>query len=167
MRKKEQKQSVLFVCMGNICRSPTAEGVFRSLVEQAGLADRLAIDSAGTHDYHVGHPPDARAVLAANARGIDLSGLRARQVTSDDLLRFDYVLAMDNGNLSHLQELSTLNAKESTAQITLLLDFLPGVKGRSVPDPYFGGENGFTLVLDQVEEACQHLLAAICRDEQA
>ncbi|MEK9743878.1 MAG: low molecular weight protein-tyrosine-phosphatase [Gammaproteobacteria bacterium] len=167
MRTKEQKQSVLFVCMGNICRSPTAEGVFRSLVERAGLADKLVIDSAGTHDYHVGHPPDARAVLAANARGIDLSALRARQVTSDDLLRFDYVLAMDNDNLSHLKELSASTASESTAQITLLLDFLPGVKGRSVPDPYFGGENGFTLVLDQVEEACQHLLAAICRDKQA
>lgn len=149
------KLAVLFVCMGNICRSPTAEGVFRRLVEDAGLADRVEIESAGTHAYHVGDPPDRRAQAAARKRGYDLSDQRARRVTEEDCERFDYVLAMDSENLSRLERLC------GSDKVGLLLDFADGVAVRDVPDPYYGGGDGFERVLDLVEAGATGLLEEI------
>lgn len=146
---------VLFVCMGNICRSPTAEGVFRKLVLEGGLQGVIEIDSAGTHDYHVGDPPDPRAQEAARRRGIELSHLRGRTATREDIERFDYVLAMDRDNLEELLEICP-NGYEH--KIRLLLEFAPRRPEREVPDPYFGGAAGFDRVLDMVEEAAQGLL---------
>jgi protein-tyrosine phosphatase len=150
--------SILFVCTGNICRSPTAEGVFRHHVEQAGLAHLIAADSAGTHAYHLGEPPDSRSQAAAARRRYDLSRLRARQVTRTDFDTFDFLLAMDNDNLAHLHRLGP-PALHSKAQ--LFLDFATGVDVREVPDPYYGAEEGFDLVLDLVEDASHGLLAVI------
>lgn len=147
---------VLFVCMGNICRSPTAEGVFRQVVEQAGLRGQIEIDSAGTHDYHVDEEPDRRAQAAARRRGVDLSRLRGRQATSLDFEHFDYVLAMDRENLAHLQSICP-HGREP--KLRLFLEFAPQRPEREVPDPYFGGEGGFERVLDMVEEASHGLLA--------
>ncbi|HXG29468.1 MAG TPA: low molecular weight protein-tyrosine-phosphatase [Nevskiales bacterium] len=154
--------SVLFVCMGNICRSPTAEGVFRELLREAGLLDRIRTDSAGTHAYHVGSPPDPRALQAAQRRGIDLSGLRARVVQREDFRRFDYVLAMDNENLSHL---SRLQPKGTSARLSLLMAYAPPHYPREVPDPYYGGRHGFEMVLDMVEAGCRGLLQDILRQQ--
>lgn len=151
---------VLFVCLGNICRSPTAEGVFRSVVERAGLATRIEIDSAGTHAYHVGKPPDLRAQEAARRRGIDLSGLRGRRATPVDLERFDYVLAMDEENLRNLMAIAP---PEHAGKIRLFLEFAPHRPEREVPDPYYGGEAGFERVLDMIEEAAEGLLAHLRR----
>jgi protein-tyrosine phosphatase len=147
--------SVLFVCLGNICRSPTAEGVFRKLLAEAGLDGRIRVDSAGTGGYHVGAPPDARALAAARARGVDLSGIRARKVSSEDFETFDLILAMDEDNLDDLQR---SHSGDSRARIALLLDFAPHRHERAVPDPYYGGKNGFDRVLDLVTEACAGLL---------
>lgn len=152
---------VLFVCTGNICRSPTAEGVFRALVRQAGLEHRITADSAGTHSYHVGEPPDQRSQRAARSRGVDLSGLRARPVTRGDFAAFDCILAMDRG---HLAELRRLMPHNSTATVALFLDYAPGHAGRDVPDPYYGGAEGFTEVLDLCEAGAAGLLAAIRRE---
>ncbi len=149
---------VLFVCMGNICRSPTAEGVFRHLLEQQGMTEQVLTDSAGTHDYHIGAPPDLRAQAAAARRGYDLSMLRARQVTPADFERFDYVLAMDEANLG---ELLPLCPDASRDRLRLLLEFAEDVERRDVPDPYYGGEQGFEDVLDLVENAARGLLAHI------
>ncbi len=149
---------VLFVCMGNICRSPTAEGVFKQLAAQHGLAERVMSDSAGTHDYHVGAAPDLRAQATAARRGYDLSGLRARQVTSEDFQRFDYVLAMDEANYGVLQSQCP---DEYRDRLRLFLDFAPDVAVREVPDPYYGGEQGFEEVLDLVENAALGLLENI------
>lgn len=149
---------VLFVCMGNICRSPTAEGVFRHLVNQAGLAEQIHIDSAGTHAYHVGEPPDNRAQAAARIRSIDLSSQRARKVHSGDFEQFDYVLAMDNSNYAELQYISDPNQQY---KLSLFLDFAVNPDTREVPDPYYGGDRGFEHVLDLVENASQGLLADI------
>ena len=147
--------SVLFVCLGNICRSPTAEGVFRRLARDAGLEGRIRIDSAGTGGYHVGASPDARAMAAAQARGYDLASLRARKVAPEDFEQFDLILAMDEDNLEHLRGI----APESTrARLGLLLDYAPERPEREVPDPYYGGRNGFEQVLDLVDEACAGLL---------
>ncbi|HFC54079.1 MAG TPA: low molecular weight phosphotyrosine protein phosphatase [Gammaproteobacteria bacterium] len=146
---------VLFVCMGNICRSPTAQGVFRRLVEEAGLESRIEIDSAGTHSYHVGKVPDQRAMQSAHARGYDLSDLRARRVTVEDCERFDYLLAMDEENL---QLLRGLCPPDHQHKLHLLLDFASDVTLREVPDPYYGGRKGFERVLDLVENACRGLL---------
>jgi protein-tyrosine phosphatase len=152
--------SVLFVCLGNICRSPTAEGVFRKLVEEAGLEAHIRIDSAGTAGYHEGAPPDARAAAAASARGIDLGGLRARRVVPQDFEEFDLILAMDEENILDLRQV----APDSTrARIMLLLDYAPGGPGRAVPDPYYGGRNGFEQVLDLVTEGCSGLLEDVRR----
>lgn len=149
---------VLFVCMGNICRSPTAEGIFRQLVVQQGLAGQIVADSAGTHDYHVGDAPDARARAAAARRGYDLSGLCARQVVPDDFSRFDYVLAMDSVNLSLLR----LSCPEPyRSRLRLFLEFAQEVELREVPDPYYGGDQGFETVLDLVENAAAGLLRHI------
>jgi protein-tyrosine phosphatase len=147
---------VLFVCLGNICRSPTAEGVFRTVVERAGLLQHIEIDSAGTHAYHVGEPPDARAQAAAQRRGVDLSGLRGRRATRVDIERFDYILAMDEENYQNLQALSPQGLEH---KIRLFLEFAPQRPEREVPDPYFGGEGGFERVLDMIEEASEGLLA--------
>ena len=152
------KVKVLFVCMGNICRSPTAEVVFRSCVEKAGLLDRFQIDSAGTLDYHVGAPPDARAQQAAKQRGYDMSDLRGRQVKTQDFFRFDYLLAMDNHNLVSLERLRPHEAK---SHLGLFLEFAEHHNEWEVPDPYYGGADGFERVLDMVEDAANGLLRHI------
>jgi protein-tyrosine phosphatase len=149
---------VLFVCMGNICRSPTAEGVFRDHVSRHAPDLAIEIDSAGTHDYHVGEPPDSRAQRAAARRGIDLSGLRARQVADVDFERFDLILAMDP--LNHVTLLDR-SAPEFHSRIRLLLEFAPGAGRPDVPDPYYGGASGFEEVLDLVEQASVGLLEEI------
>ena len=149
---------VLFICMGNICRSPTAEGVFRHVVEQAELDYAIDIDSAGTHDYHIGNPPDARAQAAALRRGYDLSKLRARQVTAEDFAAFDYVLAMDRHNRELLQQQCP---QQHRGKIRLFLEFAGDDAPREVPDPYYGGAQGFEQVLDLVEDAAQGLLRHI------
>jgi protein-tyrosine phosphatase len=154
---------VLFVCMGNICRSPTAEGVFRHLVEEQGLAGKIIIDSAGTHDYHIGDAPDARSQAAAARRGYDLSRLRARQVVRDDFSRFDYVLAMDQANLGLLQQQCPENYRN---RLKLFLEFADDGALREVPDPYYGGAQGFEQVLDLVENAGRGLLRAIIKNNQ-
>lgn len=142
------------MCLGNICRSPTAEAVFRRQVEEAGLASRIHIDSAGTGDYHIGEPPDRRASSAASARGYDLSALRARQVQRADFAAFDYVLAMDDANVRALERLCP---PEHADKIRLFTEFAT-TKATGVPDPYFGGADGFDLVLDLVEDAARGLL---------
>lgn len=149
---------VLFVCMGNICRSPTAEGVFRHIVSQSDLDDHIHIDSAGTHAYHVGEPPDARAQQAANKRRFDLSQQRARKVSSEDFHQFDYVLAMDRSNVSELEMICPPGHED---KLRLFLEFATQSLEREVPDPYYGGDQGFEHVLDLVEDASRGLLAAI------
>ena len=150
--------SVLFVCLGNICRSPTAHGVFQAMVERSGLYRYIEIDSAGTGDWHIGHPPDRRATAAARTRGYDLSPLRARLVTPDDFRRFDYVLAMDANNLADLKQ---LQPDDGRAHLALMLSFAKGQSVSEVPDPYYGGDDGFDRVLDLLENACDGLLAHI------
>lgn len=152
----KQKVSVLFVCMGNICRSPTAEGVFRQHVADAGLGDRIHVDSAGTHAYHGGEKPDRRGVDAAERRGYSLAGIRARRVVSDDFDRFDYVLAMDKDNLASLHEVS--EDDNHRQNIRLFLEYAESSSLSEVPDPYYGGLAGFERVLDLVEEASAGLL---------
>ncbi len=155
-----EKIEVLFVCMGNLCRSPTAEAVFRALVEKEGMGQRILIDSAGTHDYHVGHAPDARAQDAARQRGYDMRGLRGRQVERADFARFAYVLAMDNANLAILRR---LRPQDATGHLGLFLEFARRHGESEVPDPYYGGASGFSHVLDLVEDASEGLLAHIRR----
>jgi protein-tyrosine phosphatase len=154
----DEKVRVLFVCMGNICRSPTAHGVFRSLVQQRDLEAAIDIDSAGTHAYHVGEPPDRRAQSTALQRGIDLSDLRARPVSSKDFTAFDYILAMDQDNYAILVELSP---EEARHKIHLFMNFAPQLKRREVPDPYYGGIKGFENVFDMIDYAAKGLLADI------
>lgn len=154
---------VLLVCMGNICRSPTAEGVFREQVEAAGLAKHIHIDSAGTHDYHIGDPPDGRAQAAAAKRGYDLSRLRGRQVGQHDFMEFDYILAMDMENLTRMQARCPA---EHAHKIGLFLEYSKNFLEREVPDPYYGGGAGFEKVLDMVEDAGQGLLAHLMREEK-
>lgn|SRR5690554_4631317 len=148
------------VCLGNICRSPTAEAVLRARLENRGLQDRILVDSAGTGDWHIGHCPDPRSQAAARKRNYDLSTLLARQVSREDFHTFDYIVAMDWQNLRDLRELSP---PEYHSRISLLLDWSKGHFG-DVPDPYEGGEEGFELVLDLVEHACDHLLDAIVQE---
>ncbi len=143
--------------MGNICRSPTAHGVFRALVAEQGLADVIRVDSAGTAAYHVGNPPDARSAAAASRRGYDLTDLRARQVMVEDFAEFDYILAMDEQNLRDLQ---VTCPADFGGHLGLLLEFTSAAR-RDVPDPYYGGGNGFEQVLDLVEDAAQALLDRI------
>jgi protein-tyrosine phosphatase len=149
---------VLFVCLGNICRSPTAEGVFRDRVARAGLAHAIATDSAGTHDYHIGDPPDPRARAAARRRGVDISDLRGRQIARADFEHFHYVLAMDRSNLRNL---SRLCPKGAESRLRLFLEFAPDGAPDEVPDPYYGGAEGFEHVLDLAEAAADGLLAHI------
>ncbi len=148
--------------MGNICRSPTAQGVFAKLVEEAGLAEQIEIDSAGTHAYHVGEPPDLRAQETALRRGIDLSGQRARRVTGLDLERYDYVLAMDQDNYHALSDICP-PGRGLERRLTLLMDYASQPRMREVPDPYYGATGGFEAVFDMVEEAAAGLLEAIRR----
>ena len=159
MTEIKEKTSVLFVCMGNICRSPTAEGVFRYHAEQAGMIEKLVIDSAGTHAYHAGEPPDRRARAAAERRGMSLDGIFARRVSSEDYERFDYIIAMDEDNLARLQDESP---EEHRSKLRLFLEFSEGDE-REVPDPYYGGAAGFERVLDLVEEASRGLLETLPR----
>lgn len=156
-----EKISVLFVCMGNICRSPTAEGVFRKLVQDEGLVERIHIDSAGTHAYHIGDRPDRRAQAAAERRGVSLEGIQARRVTDADFDTFHYILAMDEDNLFYLQGTAT---ECSIARVSLFLDFAESAPIREIPDPYYGGAAGFERVLDLVEDASRGLLQAIRRE---
>lgn len=154
--QREPDYRVLFVCMGNICRSPTVEGVFRRLVEREWPDAVIEIDSAGTHAYHVGEAPDLRAQRAAERRGVDLSALRARRIAPEDFEKYDLVLAMDPLNVAVLQEVC---APEHHTRIRLLLEFAPELGREDVPDPYYGGSNGFEYVLDLAEEASAGLLA--------
>lgn len=147
--------------MGNICRSPTAHGVFRQLVTEAGLSERIRIDSAGTHGYHVGAPADARARATAQGRGIGMEDLRARQVSSADFSDFDYVLAMDNDNLAILQQLCP---PQQRTRLRLFMEYAPELGIREVPDPYYGGPSGFERVFDMIDAASAGLLAEIRRE---
>ena len=149
---------VLFVCLGNICRSPTAEGVFTALIDREGLTDLVIVDSAGTGDWHVGDQPDRRAQAAAKARGYDLSMQRARQIKEMDFWDFDYVIAMDSQNHSDLSIMAPTNAQD---RIRMFLSFAPKEGVTDVPDPYYGGANGFDHVLDLVEAASLGLLQEI------
>lgn len=152
-----ERVSVLFVCLGNICRSPTAEGVFRKLVDQAGLQDQVHIDSCGTSNWHIGKGPDSRSQEAAGKRGVDISALQARQFSEKDLDIFDYVVVMDRQNLADVKDIWHQNGG---TEPSLFLEY-----GRSgvaeVPDPYFGGEDGFEQVLDLIEEAGEGLIRTI------
>lgn len=149
---------VLFVCMGNICRSPTAHGVFEEKVKQAGLSDRIDVDSAGTHAYHVGEQPDSRSQETALRRGYDLSYQRARKAIAEDFNEFDYILAMDEDNYHNLL---SIKREDARGQLSIFLDFSQSFKGQSVPDPYYGGPLGFERVFDMVEEASEGLLQHI------
>ncbi len=148
---------VLFVCMGNICRSPTAEGVFRHMVKQSDAEDEISIDSAGTHAYHVGNPPDQRAQEAALKRDIDLSKQRARRVSADDFSEFDYVIAMDESNMDDLLSICPVGYED---RVHLFLAFSDSEQSE-VPDPYYGQGRGFEIVLNLVEHASEGLLEHI------
>lgn len=161
-QNNQNKVNVLFVCMGNICRSPTAEGVFQNLIQKHSLENRISVDSAGTFAFHAGEVPDKRARDAAAKRGYDLSKIKARMVEKNDFLNFNYVLAMDLENLQNLKELAKPNTK---AQVKLFLDYAAKVKVKEVPDPYYGGMKGFEKVLDLVEEASLALLMHILKTD--
>ena len=154
----KNKVKVLFVCMGNICRSPTAEGVFREMVMKGKLEGQVESDSAGTHAYHVGEPPDRRAQQTAVGRGLDISDLRARKVMENDFEQFDYILAMDRDNYSILADMCPQGRED---RLSLYLDFAPHLAETNVPDPYYGGAKGFEYVFDLVEEAAKGLLEDI------
>lgn len=150
------QDSVLFVCLGNICRSPTAEGVFRARAACAGIANRIVIASAGIGDWHVGEPPDRRAITHAAKRGYDLRKQRARQICDDDFQRFHWILAMDRANL---RQVNALRPESHDGHVGLFLDLAPGLNVSEVPDPYYGGADGFEHVLDLIEAASDSLLA--------
>lgn len=152
---------VLFVCTGNICRSPTADGVFADKVSKAGLSDEITVDSCGLSAYHVGELPDPRSREMAQSRGYDLSQIRSRKIKPADYAQFDYILAMDDG---HLRDMRRQAPSESQQKIELFLDYHPKLSGQSVPDPYYGGANGFTHVFDMIEETCDRLLTHL-RDQ--
>ena len=153
-----KKTKVLFVCMGNICRSPSPEGVFRDMVERKGFSAQIMTDSAGTGDWHVGNPPDPRAQKAALDRGVDISDLRARKVRAKDFIEFDYVLAMDRSNYAKLQQICPPGYED---RLYMFLSFYPDSPEEEVPDPYFGGADGFDYVLDLIEKASEGLVEDI------
>ena len=152
------KFGVLFVCTGNICRSPTAEAIFRKLASDAGMADAVTADSAGTHGYHVGEPPDPRAQAAAAKRGYDLSALRARTIESADFRRFDLILAMDQ---EHHAILSRIAGPSADHKLKLMMSYARRFADEEVPDPYYGGPQGFERVLDMLEDAARGLLESL------
>ena len=152
---------VLFVCMGNLCRSPVAEGVFRHLLHQYQIDDKVLVDSAGTHAYHDGSPPDRRMQEAARRRGVELARLRARRVEPEDFEHFDYIIAMDDDNYRHLVDLCPDPAWND--RIRLFMTYAPSLPEREVPDPYYGMLSGFERVIDLVEEAAQGLVLHIRR----
>ena len=152
------KTRILFVCMGNICRSPTAEGVFRAQAELAGMSASVDIDSAGTHAYHVGEPPDARSQDYARKRGYDLSPQRARQVTAQDFNDFDFIVAMDKDNLRILKDRCPAQHQH---KLSLMMSYATHSPSDVVPDPYYGGASGFDTVLDYIEDASQGLLKLV------
>ena len=150
------KPSILFVCLGNICRSPLAEAAFRQAAAEAGFA--AEIDSAGTADYHVGEAPDPRTIAEAQRRGIDVSGYRGRQLVPEDFHRFDYILGMDRSNMANIARVNPGDGKAKTA---MLLDIVPGQKGREVADPWFGEEDGFAVTWHEVDAGARALLAVL------
>ena len=152
---------ILFVCMGNICRSPTAEVIFSQKIKDLDLEKSFVIESAGTHDYHVGEAPDVRSTQAAAKRGFDISKNKGRQVARSDLDRFDYLIAMDRQNYSFLKSLSSADTKN---KIYLFLDFSPEIELHDVPDPYFGGVDGFEHVLDIIENGSKNIIKSIRPD---
>jgi protein-tyrosine phosphatase len=154
----KDKSTILFVCMGNICRSPSAQGVFEKLLDDKGLSAQFEVDSAGTHSYHIGNLPDPRSIAAASKRGIDLSRQRARKVKSRDFARFDWVIAMDNDNYHDLLHIcpNTMHNK-----VHKMMDFASDKQYSEVPDPYYGGAAGFDLVLGILTDACHNLLLKI------
>ena len=158
-----QVTSVIFICMGNICRSPTAEAVLRRELTSAGCADVVLGDSAGTHAYHIGNPPDARSTKTAALRGYQMEALRARQAVREDIEHFDYVLAMDHENLRLIQALAPAHLRDKPR---LLMSFAPDYGIDEVPDPYYGGDQGFEQVLDMIEAACAGLIQAIQRQRR-
>jgi len=149
----------LVICVGNICRSPTGEGVFQDLVDRNNLNNKITVDSAGTAAYHIGEPPDPRSQAAARIRGIDLSNQRARRVDVKDFKKFDYLVAMDAANKDYLMRICPPGSEH---KVHLLMDFGEGTKGQDVPDPYYVGGEGFENVLDLIENASNGLLADIC-----
>lgn len=149
---------VLFVCLGNICRSPAAEGVFKKVVADAGLSGRIEVDSAGTSGWHIGDEPDRRGQAAAARRGYDLSDQRARKVVAADFDAFDYIIGMDRSNLADLTSMAPAQARD---KVSLFLEFAPQLGQREVPDPYYGGDTGFEDVLTLIEAAAEGLLADI------
>jgi protein-tyrosine phosphatase len=150
-----RKVRILFVCMGNICRSPSAEGVMRKLIDEAGLQEFIEIDSAGTSDYHIGAAPDSRSQEAALRRGYDLAALRARQVSDDDFRNFDFLVAMDKSNLTLLQRRCPPSLQ---GKLHLMMQYAERSGAVEVPDPYYEGAHGFEMVLDYLEDACSGLL---------
>ncbi len=146
---------VLFVCTGNICRSPTADGVFRKIVDAAGLSDQISVDSCGLSAYHVGELADPRSREMAQSRGYDLDDIRSRKIKPGDYVQFDYILAMDDG---HLRDMRRQAPAANQNKIELFLDYHPDMAGQSVPDPYYGGENGFSHVFDMIEQTSNKLL---------
>jgi protein-tyrosine phosphatase len=156
--------AVCFVCLGNICRSPTAEGVMRHQLTEARLADRVRVDSAGTGNWHIGEAPDERAQQAARQRGYDLSQFRGRQIGAADFERFDLLIAMDDANVAALNRICPPDHRD---KIRLLMEFAPQGDAREVADPYFGGADGFEVVLDQCEAACGALVAALASQLRA
>ncbi len=152
------------VCMGNICRSPTAHGVFRKIVEEEGLTESIEVDSAGTHSYHIGNPPDSRALQTALRRGLDMSDLKARKAKERDFERFDLVLAMDRDNFAILESYTT---PQTAPKLKLFMEFASDQwRTSEVPDPYYGGANGFETVFDMVEDASRGLIRYIRQQHQ-
>ena len=157
-----QEISVLFVCLGNICRSPLAEGVFRHVLDEEGLTSRFKVDSAGTGSWHVGESPDHRSVRSAATHGVHLTG-HARQVQPEDFKNFDYIIAMDQSNLTHLEQYR--DGVGGDAALYLLREFDPeGGPGAEVPDPYYGGPNGFEEVFDMVDRSCREFLDFVIQE---
>lgn len=155
--------NILFVCMGNICRSPSAQGVFEKLIKNKGLEGHFSIDSAATHAYHVGASSDSRAILAASKRGIDISGQKARQISLQDFVTFDYIVVMDEENLRHIHNLCPLKYQHKIHQ---MMDFVVSSDHKHIPDPYYGGNQGFDLVLDLLEQASLGLLQHIIKSKK-